>query len=141
MYNRQLDNYDTQSAIALMRQHLDYTSWYDPVKLILKTVVDCQYVTCMNPTAGSFLINPRLQRHFSTFAVGMPNATSLLTIFQTFLDGHFKSKGFPAGVCNLGSNLIKGALALHKEVNDNFRKTAANFHYEFPRCLSSSVIA
>ena len=128
--NRQLDKYDTQSAIALMRQHLDYASWYDISRLTLKTVVNCQYVACMNPTAGSFLINPRLQRHFVTFAVGMPSATSLLTIFQTFLDGHLKNQGFSAGARNLTSSLIKGALAAHKEVHDTFRKTAANFHYE-----------
>ena len=135
--NRQLDKYDTQSAIALMRQHLDYASWYDPNKLTLKTVVDCQYVACMNPTAGSFLVNPRLQRHFSTFAVGMPSATSLLTIFQTFLDGHLKNEGFSAAVCNLASNLIKGALAVQNEVHESFRKTAANFHYE---CVSTFAI-
>ena len=127
---RQLDKYNTQSAIALMRQHLDYAGWYDPVKLTLKSVIDCQYMACMNPTAGSFLVNPRLQRHFSTFAIGMPSATSLLTIFQTFLDGHFQAEQFPANVCNQVSNLIKGALALHKEVHDTFRKTASNFHYE-----------
>ena len=91
-----------------MRQRLDYAGWYDPVKLTLKSVIDCQYMACMNPTAGSFLVNPRLQRHFSTFAVGMPSATSLLTIFQTFLDGHFQAEQFPANVCNQVSNLIKG---------------------------------
>ena len=32
-----------------------------------------QYVACMNPTAGSFTITPRLQRHFATFAVQMPS--------------------------------------------------------------------
>jgi dynein heavy chain len=127
---RQLDKYDTQSAIALLRQHLDYAGWYDSSKLTLKTVVDCQYVACMNPTAGSFLVNPRLQRHFSIFAVGLPSATSLLTIFQTFLDGHLKHGGFEASVCNITSNLIKGALSVQKEIHSTFRKTAANFHYE-----------
>ena len=29
----------------------------------------CRYVACMNPTAGSFIINPRLQRLFMTLAV------------------------------------------------------------------------
>lgn len=76
-------------------------------------------------------MNPRLQRHFVTFAVGMPSATSLLTIYQTFLDGHFSSAGFNTAVSSISSSLIKGALALHKEVSDTFRKTAANFHYEF----------
>ena len=41
-----------------------------------------QVVACMNPTAGSFLVNPRLQRWFATFAIGLPGPTSLLTIYQ-----------------------------------------------------------
>lgn len=28
---------------------------------MLKEIYNCQYITCMNPTAGSFSINPRLQ--------------------------------------------------------------------------------
>ena len=66
-----MDPYGTQSAIALLRQHVDYGHWYDTHKLALKTVDDCQYVSALNPTAGSFSVNARLQRHFSTFAVGM----------------------------------------------------------------------
>ena len=31
----------------------------------------------MNPGAGSFFINPRLQRWFVTFAIGMPQRASL----------------------------------------------------------------
>lgn len=126
----EVDSYGTQSAIALIRQHIDYGHWYDIQKLALKIVDDCQYVAAMNPTAGSFSVNPRLQRHFITFAIGMPSATSLLTIYQTFLDGHLAG-GFPQPVCQVSSNLIKGALAVHKEVTESFRKTAANFHYEF----------
>jgi len=42
---------------------------YDRNKLILKDIHNCQYIACMNPTAGSFTINPRLQRHFATFAI------------------------------------------------------------------------
>ena len=34
---------------------------YDRTKLTLKEIDNCQYVACMNPTAGSFAINPRLQ--------------------------------------------------------------------------------
>lgn len=40
----------------------------------MKEVVNTQYVACMNPTAGSFHITPRMQRHFATFAVQMPSA-------------------------------------------------------------------
>lgn len=34
---------------------------YDRQRLVLKEIHNCQYVTCMNPTAGSFSVNPRLQ--------------------------------------------------------------------------------
>lgn len=34
---------------------------YDRNKLSLKEITNVQYITCMNPTAGSFTINPRLQ--------------------------------------------------------------------------------
>lgn len=39
------------------------THRYDRNKLMLKEVHNVQYVSCMNPTAGSFTINPRLQVH------------------------------------------------------------------------------
>lgn len=39
----EVDTYGTQSAIALLRQHIDYGHWYDSQKLALKIVDDCQY--------------------------------------------------------------------------------------------------
>jgi dynein heavy chain len=127
----EVDPYGTQSAIALLRQHVDYGHWYDVQKLSMKVVDDCMYVSAMNPTAGSFSVDPRLQRHFTTFAVGMPSSSSLMTIYQTFLDGHLNFGGFASDICSLSSNLIKATLNIHKDVSETFRKTAANFHYEF----------
>ena len=127
----EVDKYGTQSSIALLRQHIDYGHWYDQAKLALKNVDDCHYIAALNPTAGSFHVDPRLQRHFSTFAVAMPSATSLMTIYETFLLGHLSNGGFANSVQGIASTLIKGALSVHKEVGENFRKTAANFHYEF----------
>ena len=46
-------------------------------------LLNTQYLTAMNPTAGSFTINPRLQRLFATFAVGFPSAERLSTIYPT----------------------------------------------------------
>ena len=84
----------------------------------------------MNPGAGSFFINPRLQRWFVTFAIGMPQRASLNVIYDTFLNGHL-SRGFADEVLALKDSVIKGAMNLHGEVMQKFRKTAANFHYEF----------
>jgi dynein heavy chain len=54
------DPYDTQTAIALLRQHRDYEHWYDKNKLSLMDIKSTQLIAAMNPTAGTFFINPRL---------------------------------------------------------------------------------
>jgi dynein heavy chain len=84
-----VETYGTQTPIALMRQHIDHSSWYDRSDLGLKKqIVDTQYIACMNHKSGSFFIDPRLQRHFVTFACTMPNEQDLATIFGTILSGH-----------------------------------------------------
>ncbi|XP_043088817.1 dynein axonemal heavy chain 11-like, partial [Puntigrus tetrazona] len=56
-----VDGYGTSQPHALIRQHLDYKHWYDSQKLTMKDIHNTHYVSCMNPTSGSFTINPRLQ--------------------------------------------------------------------------------
>lgn len=60
-------------------------SCVDRHKLTPKNINNTQYVACMNPTAGSFIINPRLQRLFMTLAVDFPGQDSLMKIYGTFL--------------------------------------------------------
>jgi dynein heavy chain len=125
------DAYDTQTSIALLRQHRDYTHWYDKNKLTLKEVINTQMVAAMNPTAGSFFVNPRLQRHFWLLAVGLPENGSLTKIYQSYLEKHFSSPGFTSSMQAEIPTLIKVTLLLHNDVMRLFKKTAANFHYEF----------
>lgn len=44
----------------------------------------------MNPTSGSFFVNPRYQRHFWIASIGFPENTSLIFIYKTFLEAHFQ---------------------------------------------------
>uniref|UniRef100_H3G776 AAA+ ATPase domain-containing protein n=1 Tax=Phytophthora ramorum TaxID=164328 RepID=H3G776_PHYRM len=125
----QVDQYGTQSAIALLRQYLDYGHWYDRAKFSLKQIVDVQFLSCMNPNAGSFSINPRLQRHFVTFALPQLSAASLQVIYTTFLEGYVAD--FVEDIRKMCQPILKAALNLHVQVCSTFRKTAANFHYEF----------
>jgi len=136
-----LDNYNTQSGIELMRQKQDYNHWFDRTKITLKDIGNTQYLCCMNPTAGSFVVNPRLQRHFWTCAVSFPEQGALQTIYATFMKGHFERLGFKAGVQEVISSIIKATLSLHAGVSSCFRKTAANFHYEFNIRHLSGVFA
>lgn len=83
-----LDAYETAMPISLIRQHLAWGHWFDRAKLTQKNVLGTQYVAAMNPTAGSFAVNPRLQRLFVTLAVAFPGQDSLMKIYGTFLAGH-----------------------------------------------------
>lgn len=124
-----LDQYDTQTAIALVRQHKDYEHWYNRTKLTLKVIKSCMFIAAMNPAGGSFYVNPRLQRHFWTCSVTFPEASSLFTIFNAFLSKHFS--GFKQSIQEMVPIAIKSTIQLHSDVERNFRKTAINFHYQF----------
>uniref|UniRef100_A0A8C4HK36 Dynein axonemal heavy chain 11 n=1 Tax=Dicentrarchus labrax TaxID=13489 RepID=A0A8C4HK36_DICLA len=127
----EVDVYGTVQPHTLIRQHLDYNHWYDRQRLVLKEIHNCQYITCMNPTAGSFSINPRLQRHFSVFAVHFPSVDALATIFSSILSAHFLQGGFSYGVSRSVGTLIQAAICLHQKISQNFLPTAIRFHYIF----------
>ncbi|ETE67846.1 Dynein heavy chain 9, axonemal, partial [Ophiophagus hannah] len=127
----EVDTYGTVQPHTLIRQHLDYGHWYDRNKLSLKEITNVQYVSCMNPTAGSFTINPRLQRHFCVFALSFPGADALSTIYSTILTQHLKWGNFSAALQKSSQQLIHLALALHLKIAATFLPTAIKFHYNF----------
>lgn len=88
-----LDAYETAMPISLIRQHLAWGHWYDRAKLTQKNIGSTQYVAAMNPSAGSFVVNPRLQRLFMTLAVDFPGQDSLMKIYGTFLTVRWGASG------------------------------------------------
>jgi dynein heavy chain len=54
-----------------------------------KLLEDCLYMACMNPKAGNFFVDTRLQRHFTTFACLMPSTETMQAIYNSILGGHF----------------------------------------------------
>eukprot|EP00201_Polytomella_parva_P017476 CAMPEP_0175071536 /NCGR_PEP_ID=MMETSP0052_2-20121109/19298_1 /TAXON_ID=51329 ORGANISM="Polytomella parva, Strain SAG 63-3" /NCGR_SAMPLE_ID=MMETSP0052_2 /ASSEMBLY_ACC=CAM_ASM_000194 /LENGTH=4543 /DNA_ID=CAMNT_0016338719 /DNA_START=12 /DNA_END=13643 /DNA_ORIENTATION=- len=124
-----VDKYDTQSAIELLRQMIDYHGWYDKVKIVLKEIIQCQYSACMNPTAGSFNITPRMQRHFVTFAVQMPSIDIIRAMYFQIIDGHIS--GFDADIAKMSNKLVDATIELHRAVMNNFLPSAIKFHYQF----------
>uniref|UniRef100_A0A8C4GZ62 Dynein heavy chain 9, axonemal n=1 Tax=Dicentrarchus labrax TaxID=13489 RepID=A0A8C4GZ62_DICLA len=127
----EVDAYGTVQPHTLIRQHVDYNHWYDRNKLLLKEIHNVQYVSCMNPTAGSFTINPRLQRHFSVFALSFPGAEALSTIYTSILSQHLRGEGFSAALQKSCPNVVQLALALHQRISSTFLPTAVKFHYIF----------
>lgn len=126
-----VDTYGTVQPHTLIRQHLDYNHWYDRAKLMLKDIHNAQYVACMNPTAGSFTINSRLQRHFTVFAISFPGNDALKTIYQSILAGHLANGGFPNPIQRMTDKLVNAALTLHSKIASSFLPTAIKFHYIF----------
>ncbi|XP_053528697.1 dynein axonemal heavy chain 9 isoform X1 [Artibeus jamaicensis] len=127
----EVDAYGTVQPHTIIRQHLDYGHWYDRNKLSLKEIMNVQYVSCMNPTSGSFTINPRLQRHFSVFVLSFPGADALSSIYSTILTQHLKLGNFPASLQKSTPQLINLALTFHQKIATTFLPTAVKFHYIF----------
>ncbi|XP_034234645.1 dynein beta chain, ciliary [Thrips palmi] len=129
----EVDAYGTVQPHTLIRQHIDYSHWYDRTKLTLKDIHNCQYVSCMNPTAGSFTINPRLQRHFCVFAISFPHNESLNSIYSQILSQHFSNPEyrFHASIGRLVNAVVTASLAVHHKCSQVFLPTAVKFHYIF----------
>ncbi|NXU85060.1 DYH17 protein, partial [Xiphorhynchus elegans] len=151
----EVDKYGTVAPHTLIRQHLDHGHWYDRTKLTLKDIRNCQYVACMNPTAGSFTIDSRLQRHFCVLAVSFPSWDALQNVYGTILEQHLARQQIAQALQKMQPQLVAAALALHKRVASTFLPTAIKFHYLFnlrdlsnifqgllfstPECLKSPV--
>ena len=126
-----VDQYFTVQPHTLLRQHIDYGHWYDRVKLSLKEIHNTQYVACMNPTAGSFTINARLQRHFCVFAVSFPGMDAVSTIYTQILTQHLQSVAFTPQCVRYAPNIVSAAQTLHARMTQAFLPTAVKFHYIF----------
>ncbi|KAM6210848.1 LOW QUALITY PROTEIN: dynein axonemal heavy chain 11 [Sarcoramphus papa] len=125
----EVDRHGTVQLHALIQQHIDHGHWYDR-KLTIKEIHNCQYIACMNPTAGSFTINPRLQRHFAVFALNFPSSDSLTTIYTNIVCFDFQQHAFTSSVIKNIPAIVQAAI-LHQVVVQNFPPTAIKFHYIF----------
>lgn len=87
----------------------------------------------MNPTAGSFTIDPRLQRHFCVFAVAEPNEATLQYIYGRILSSHLDNvdNNFSKEIKSMAQLLVKVGISLHKRMECAFLPTAVKFHYIF----------
>ncbi|XP_073997627.1 dynein beta chain, ciliary-like isoform X3 [Rhodnius prolixus] len=129
----EVDKYGTVQPHTLIRQHMDYQHWYDRQKLTLKDIHNIMFVTCMNPTAGSFTIDSRLQRHFAVFALSFPSIDDLKHIYSSLLGQHLHNPNqkFKLAVIQFADKLLATALSVHIRMQAEFLPTAIKFHYIF----------
>uniref|UniRef100_A0A1I8M0L3 Dynein heavy chain n=1 Tax=Musca domestica TaxID=7370 RepID=A0A1I8M0L3_MUSDO len=129
----EVDAYGTVQPHTIMRQFMDYRQWYDRQCLQLKNIRNCQFVACMNPTAGSFTIDPRLQRHFCVFSVAPPSETTLQYIYGRILSSHLDNplNSFSKEIKSIAPLLVRVGIGLHRRMEAAFLPTAVKFHYIF----------
>ncbi|XP_014229978.1 dynein beta chain, ciliary-like [Trichogramma pretiosum] len=129
----EVDTYGTVGAHTIIRQYIDYGHWYDRAKFTLKDIHNVQFVSCMNPTAGSFTIDSRLQRHFAAFAVSFPEKQTLVTIYSQILEQHVGNAlhKIQPNVAKMAPQIVDAAVYLHDKISTTFLPTAVKFHYIF----------
>merc|ERR1719230_1941498 len=92
------------------------------------------FCACMNPKAGSFQINNRLQRHFTVLTTFTPTAMLISGIFTSILEKHLVAftpacqKLLEPIVNATIDTLIGGTGILNTPC---FLPSAAKFHYQF----------
>lgn len=127
-----IETYGTQNSLALLRQHMDYRTIFDRTDLgFRKEIVDVQYLSSMNPTAGSFIIDERLQRHYALFACMMPGREDLKTIYSSIFKGHLLSGGFPPNVAAACDAIVNVSILLHEDMAAKFLPSATKFVYNW----------
>ncbi|VVC32244.1 Hypothetical protein CINCED_3A002285 [Cinara cedri] len=129
----EVDPYGTVAPHTLIRQYMDYRHWYDRTKLSLKEIQNVIFASTMNPTAGSFTIDSRLQRHFYVFALGFPSQEALFTIYSSILSQHLRNpiNKFNNSVIKLTDLIVQLAINFHNKILTIFLPTAIKFHYTF----------
>ncbi|GBG28212.1 Dynein heavy chain 2, axonemal [Hondaea fermentalgiana] len=134
-----VEEYGTQTPLALLRQFLDYGQWFDRGDLgVKKEIRDVQIVAAMNHKAGSFTINPRLQRHLAAVACSMPEYADLQRIYGTILSSHLDHFVLP--IQSQAQRCVDALLELHELMCAKFLPSATRFHYNFNMRNLSSVV-
>ena len=132
--------YGTQNSHSMLRMALDVASFYDRSDLsVRKEIADTQFVAAMNPTAGSFVVAPRLQRHFALLAVEMVSASEATRMFDSIVDSHL-SRFSVEDIRSMSKPIVGATVDLLAKISDLFLPSAIKFMYNWNMRELVSVI-
>eukprot|EP01116_Phalansterium_solitarium_P023771 TRINITY_DN849_c1_g1_i4.p1 TRINITY_DN849_c1_g1~~TRINITY_DN849_c1_g1_i4.p1 ORF type:complete len:3887 (-),score=1955.58 TRINITY_DN849_c1_g1_i4:123-11783(-) len=125
------DAYGTQPALELVRQWIDYGSWYDRATATPKTIKEMQLVCAMGPPGGGrSLISPRLQGQFNVISIAFPSDEQLKRIYSTLINQ--KLQEFDEEELKpLGELLTQATIELYDTVSRTLLPTRTKSHYVF----------
>ncbi|XP_023931015.1 dynein beta chain, ciliary-like [Lingula anatina] len=110
----QVDKYSNQSAVELVRQHIDDGGMYNTESHAWRYIKNVTYVTTVNPHPSASVpkLSQRLLRHFCVFGCPYPGNQEQHTIFNTLMHTHFITPEMSSLVT------ISASAAHHLEIND-----------------------
>ena len=126
----EIEEFGTQNALSMLRMIMDLKTFYDREDLSFrKEIVDAVYVASMNPTAGSFHVADRVQRHFAVLACDIPSEAESKSVYLQILDGHLQGMDFASNIASHVEKIVDATIFLHKTVLDKFLPGAIKFMY------------
>lgn len=95
---------------------------------------------CMNPKAGSFNIDTRLQRHYTVMSCLTAERAILDQIYRQILEAHLRT--FDPTIASLAPKFIQATIELFRSIADSpqFMPSARKFHYQFNMRDVSKII-
>lgn len=132
-----MDKYGTQTHVELLTQIMNYKEVYDRKDLDQKKILeDLLFIACQNPKAGSFVVDSRLQRHFTVLCTSEPSQEVINDIYLTILLNHYKNFKFKSSdtiekICKDLMNATSGILDAVRNQNRCFNPSASKFHYQW----------
>ncbi|CAM9274876.1 unnamed protein product [Chrysoparadoxa australica] len=98
----------------------------------LKVLEDLQYVAAMSqPSASKNDIPNRLKRHFFKFAMIVPSAESINSIYGQMMSGRFPRHEHSPAFTFIAEELIVATLTLWRWMRARMLPSPAKFHYSF----------
>jgi dynein heavy chain len=126
----EIEEFGTQNAHSMLRMIMDLRTFYDREDLSFrKEITDCLYVAAMNPSAGSFSIADRVQRHFAVLACDIPSEAEAKGVYYQIFEGHLKGCDFASNITAHGTKLIDATIQLHAQIAQKFLPGAIKFMY------------
>eukprot|EP00939_MAST-03C_sp_MAST-3C-sp1_P001116 g1116.t1 len=130
------------STVELLRQLLDYQSWYSVVVSnresvsSLRKITNCYVAACANPNVGDLCSASRLLRHFAVLGISAVSSQEMAGIFKHFLDGHLKT--FVPSIQALSTPLLNACVDLQELVERSFRTIPTRNFYG--RCRFRGIV-
>lgn len=124
------DTYGSQPPLELLRQWVDYSSWYDRGKQSLKYMLDMHLVCAMGPPGGGrAVITERLQSAMNNICFVVPSETQVKRIYLTLASN--KLNEFVEDIKGLADPLTTTTMAIYQAICDSFLPTPEKCHYLF----------